>query len=48
MGGPQWCWRCSLPGRPLIGADYGPADSLDDCEAAFRAIWQRIRAGLTD
>ena len=44
----QWRWRCSLPGRPLIGGDYGTGDSLDECEAAFRIAWQRIRAGLTD
>ena len=46
--GPQWCWRCTLPGRPLLGADYGTGDSIADCEAAFRTAWTRIRAGLTD
>lgn len=48
MEGPQWCWRCTLPGRTLMGADYGTGDSIADCEAAFSIVWQRIRAGLTD
>ena len=48
VGGQLWRWQCTLSGRPLIGGDYGTGDSLDDCEAAFRTAWTRIRFELTE
>lgn len=46
--GQHWNWRCTLPGRPLTGGDYGTGDSFDNCEVAFRTAWTRIRSELTD
>jgi hypothetical protein len=43
---PQWRWTCNVYGKP--GGAGGAGADLDDCKAAFKAAWGRIREGLTD
>jgi hypothetical protein len=45
---PQWSWNCYVQGRPCRANESGGGSSLDQCKERFRAVWESIRAGLTD
>jgi hypothetical protein len=47
-GAPQWVWNCAVKGRPCRADESGDANSLDDARARFHAVWEGIRAKLTE